>query len=211
MLASPPIDFQVSDSYFVVAHFHYVLFGTIVFAVYSGIYFWFPKFTGRYMNERVGKFHFWLTFIGFHLTFLVQHWLGAKGMPRRYVDYLPTDGFTTMNTISTIGSFVLGASLIPFVWNMYHSYRFGELATADDPWGFGNSLEWATSSPPPRHNFTSIPRIRSERPAFEAHYPHLLDRLEREAHFGRNAHAKVPANAMGSEGARQGSSDPDPS
>jgi cytochrome c oxidase subunit 1 len=185
ILASPPLDFQVTDTYFVVAHFHYVLFGTIVFAVYSGFYFWFPKFTGRFMDERLGKVHFWLTFIGFHLTFLVQHWLGAEGMPRRYVDYLPTDGFTTLNTISTIGSFVLGASLIPFVWNVYRSYRHGEPTSAEDCWGFGNSLEWATSTPPPRHNFTSIPKIRSERPAFEAHYPHLVEQLEEEAHAGR--------------------------
>jgi cytochrome c oxidase subunit I len=85
-----------------------VLFGTIVFAVYSGVYFWFPKFTGRYLDERLGKVHFWLTFIGFHATFLVQHWLGAEGMPRRYADYLPSDGFTTLNTVSTIGSFILG-------------------------------------------------------------------------------------------------------
>ncbi len=214
MLASPPIDFHVADSYFVVAHFHYVLFGTIVFAVFSGVYFWFPKFTGRYLDERLGKLHFWLTFIGFHMTFLVQHWLGAEGMPRRYVDYLPTDGFTGMNTLSTIGSFVLGASMIPFAWNLYHSYRFGEICTADDPWGFGNSLEWATSSPPPRHNFTSIPRIRSERPAFEAHYPHLLQRLEAEAHAGgrhKQPHAASVSDAMSSAGSRQGQNDPDPS
>jgi cytochrome c oxidase subunit 1 len=185
ILASPPLDFHLSDTYFVVAHFHYVLFGTIVFAVYSGIYFWFPKFTGRYMDERLGKLHFWMTFLGFHLTFLVQHWLGELGMPRRYANYLPTDGFTTLNTVSTIGSFVLGASMIPFVWNVYHSYRYGGATTADDPWGFGNSLEWATSSPPPRHNFTSIPRIRSERPAFEMHYPHMGERLQSEAHAGR--------------------------
>ena len=182
LLASPPIDFHVGDTYFLVAHFHYVLFGTIVFAAYSGIYFWFPKFTGRYLDERLGKLHFWLTFIGFHTTFLVMHWLGAKGMPRRYADYLPTDGFTTLNTISTIGSFVLGVSMVPFVYNVYKSYRYGEICDVDDPWGHGNSLEWATSSPPPRHNFTSIPRIRSERPAFEYHYPHLRERLEAEAH-----------------------------
>ncbi|WAX58193.1 cytochrome c oxidase subunit I [Jatrophihabitans cynanchi] len=193
LLASPPLDFQVSDTYFVVAHFHYVLFGTIVFAVYSGFYFWFPKFTGRFLDEKLGKVHFWLTFIGFHMTFLVQHWLGAEGMPRRYADYLPTDGFTALNTFSTIGSFVLGASMIPFVWNVYHSYRYGEITTADDPWGHSNSLEWATSSPPPRHNFTSIPRIRSERPAFEYHYPHLLARLEAEAHSGSRAHREVTA------------------
>ncbi|MCU1657728.1 MAG: cytochrome c oxidase subunit, partial [Pseudonocardiales bacterium] len=169
ILASPPLDFHLSDTYFVVAHFHYVLFGTIVFAAYAGIYFWFPKYTGRYLDERLGKLHFWLTFIGFHTTFLIQHWLGNKGMPRRYADYLPSDGFTTLNTVSTIGAFVLGFSIIPFLYNVYHSYRYGEVTTADDPWGHGNSLEWATSCPPPRHNFTSIPRIRSERPAFEYH------------------------------------------
>ena len=185
ILASPPLDFHLNDSYFLVAHFHYVLFGTIVFAVFSGIYFWFPKFTGRYLDERLGKLHFWLTFIGFHTTFLVQHWLGAEGMPRRYGDYLPSDGFTTLNTISTIGAFLLGISTLPFLWNVYKSYRYGEVVTADDPWGHGNSLEWATSCPPPRHNFTFMPRIRSERPAFESHYPELADRLEMEAHSGR--------------------------
>ncbi|MFL6075689.1 MAG: cytochrome c oxidase subunit I, partial [Mycobacteriales bacterium] len=123
LLASPPIDFHVSDTYFVVAHFHYVLFGTIVFAAYSGIYFWFPKFTGRMLDDRLGKVHFWLTFIGFHTTFLVQHWLGNEGMPRRYPDYLPSDGFTTLNTVSTIGAFILGASTLPFIWNVIKSYK----------------------------------------------------------------------------------------
>ncbi len=101
LLASPPLDFHVSDTYFVVAHFHYVLFGVIVFATYAGVYFWFPKMTGRLLDERLGKLHFWLTMIGFNLTFLVQHWLGDEGMPRRYADYLPTDGFTTLNIVST--------------------------------------------------------------------------------------------------------------
>ena len=119
LLAAPPLDFHVSDTYFVVAHFHYVLFGTIVFATYAGIYFWFPKMTGRMLDETLGKVHFWLTFIGFHTTFLVQHWLGNEGMPRRYADYLPTDGFTTLNTISTIGAFILGASTLPFLWNVF--------------------------------------------------------------------------------------------
>jgi cytochrome c oxidase subunit I len=208
ILASPPLDFHVSDSYFVVAHFHYVLFGTIVFAAYAGVYFWFPKYTGRYLDERMGKLHFWLTFIGFHMTFLVQHWLGAEGMPRRYADYLPTDGFTFLNTWSTIGSFVLGASLIPFAYNIYKSYRYGEVVTADDPWGHGNSLEWATSCPPPRHNFTSIPVIRSERPAFEYHYPHLLDRLEAEAHVGRRH--QPAASTVGGGDAAQSMRDTDP-
>ncbi|HZC53120.1 MAG TPA: cytochrome c oxidase subunit I, partial [Mycobacterium sp.] len=208
LLASPPLDFHVSDTYFVVAHFHYVLFGTIVFAAYAGVYFWFPKFTGRYLDEKLGKLHFWLTFIGFHATFLVQHWLGEKGMPRRYADYLPSDGFTTLNTISTIGSFVLGASMLPFLYNIYKSYRYGEIAVADDPWGHGNSLEWATTSPPPRHNFTFIPRIRSERPAFEYHYPHLLERLEAEAHAGRR-HA-VAGALVGAEGPSSGERDTEP-
>jgi cytochrome c oxidase subunit 1 len=173
LLASPPIDFHVSDTYFVVAHFHYVLFGTIVFATYAGIYFWFPKMTGRMLDERLGKLHFWLTMVGFNLTFLVQHWLGNMGMPRRYADYLPSDGFTTLNTVSTIGAFVLGASTLPFFWNLYKSYQVGQVVEVDDPWGYGNSLEWATSCPPPRHNFTKLPRIRSERPAFDEKFPHL--------------------------------------
>ena len=185
ILASPPLDFHVTDSYFLVAHFHYVLFGTIVFATYAGIYFWFPKIPGRFMNQRLGRWHFWTTFVGFHTTFLVQHWLGAEGMPRRYADYLPSDGFTTLNSISTIGSFVLGASLLPFVWNVFTSYRYGEVVTVDDPWGYGNSLEWATSCPPPRHNFTELPRIRSERPAFELHYPHMVERMRTEEHAAR--------------------------
>jgi cytochrome c oxidase subunit 1 len=211
ILGSPPLDFHLNDSYFVVAHFHYVLFGTIVFAVFGGIYFWFPKFTGRYLDERLGKLHFWATFIGFHTTFLVQHWLGAEGMPRRYGDYLPSDGFTTLNMVSTVGAFLLGIATLPFLWNVYRSYKYGEVVTADDPWGHGNSLEWATSCPPPRHNFTVMPRIRSERPAFEAHYPELADRLELEAHSGGSGPVG-PRNVVGDEvGQRQGAKDPDPS
>ncbi|GAA1808430.1 cytochrome c oxidase subunit I [Planosporangium flavigriseum] len=186
LLGSPPLDWHVTDTYFVVAHLHYVLFGTIVFAVYAGFYFWFPKMTGRMLDERLGRVHFWLTFVGFHTTFLVQHWLGARGMPRRYANYLPTDGFTTLNTISTIGSFVLGASVLPFLWNVWKSFKYGPQVTVNDPWGFGNSLEWATSCPPPRHNFEYIPRIRSERPAFDVKYGQLVsdygrDRTLREA------------------------------
>ena len=182
MLASPPLDFHLADSYFLIAHFHYTLFGTVVFSSFAGVYFWFPKMTGRMLDERLGKIHFWLTFIGFHGTFLIQHWLGNMGMPRRYADYLDSDGFTLFNQISTIFSFVLGASVIPFLWNVFKSWRYGEVVTVDDPWGYGNSLEWATSCPPPRHNFTSLPRIRSERPAFELHYPHMVERMRREAH-----------------------------
>ncbi|MGH3948104.1 MAG: aa3-type cytochrome oxidase subunit I [Pseudonocardiaceae bacterium] len=184
LLAAPVLDFHITDSYFVVAHFHYVLFGTIVFATFAGIYFWFPKITGRMLDEPLGKLHFWLTFIGFHTTFLVQHWLGNEGMPRRYADYLPSDGFTVLNMISSVGSFILGVSMLVFIWNVVRSYRMGDPAGVDDPWGFGNSLEWATTCPPPRHNFLELPRIRSERPAFELHYPHMVERIHGEGHIG---------------------------
>ena len=184
MLAAPALDFHLAESYFLIAHFHYTVFGTVVFSAFAGVYFWFPKMTGRMLDERLGKIHFWLTFIGFHGTFLIQHWVGNMGMPRRYADYLESDGFTIFNQISTVFSFILGASVIPLVWNVFKSYRYGEIVTVDDPWGYGNSLEWATSCPPPRHNFNSLPRIRSERPAFELHYPHMAVRQRAEAHAG---------------------------
>ncbi|MBE4717223.1 cbb3-type cytochrome c oxidase subunit I, partial [Pseudarthrobacter sp. AB1] len=182
ILASPPLDFHVSDSYFVVAHFHYVVFGTVVFAMFAGFYFWWPKFTGKMLNERLGKIHFWMLFLGFHGTFLIQHWLGVMGMPRRYADYLVEDNFAWMNQFSTIGSFLLGASMIPFFWNVYITSRSSERVEVDDPWGFGASLEWATSCPPPRHNFTSLPRIRSERPALDLHHPELSIRAHETTH-----------------------------
>ena len=173
ILASPPLDFHVSDTYFLVAHFHYVVFGTVVFAMFSGFYFWWPKWTGKMLNERLGKWHFWLLFIGFHTTFLVQHWLGVAGMPRRYATYSPDDGFTWMNQVSTFGSWFLAVSMIPFLLNVYITARKAPRVTVNDPWGYGASLEWATSCPPPRHNFTSIPRIRSERPAFDLNHPEV--------------------------------------
>ncbi|KOU09424.1 cytochrome C oxidase subunit I [Streptomyces sp. NRRL F-5755] len=173
ILASPPLDFQVTDTYFVVAHFHYVVFGTVVFAMFAGFYFWWPKFTGKMLDERLGKLHFWTLFIGFHTTFLVQHWLGVAGMPRRISDYLAADGFTALNTLSTIGAFLLGLSTLPFLYNVWKTTKYGTKVEADDPWGFGRSLEWATSCPPPRHNFLTIPRIRSESPAFDLHHPEI--------------------------------------
>ena len=171
ILASPPLDFHISDTYFVVAHFHYVVFGTVVFAMFSGFYFWWPKWTGKMLNDRLGHVHFWMLFIGFHMTFLVQHWLGVVGMPRRYYTYLAEDGFTWMNQISTVGAMILGLSMVPFLWNVWITARTAPKVEVDDPWGTGRSLEWATSCPPPRHNFTSIPRIRSESPAFDLHHP----------------------------------------
>ena len=175
MLAAPPIDFHVSDSYFVVAHFHYTVFGTVVFAMFGGYYFWWPKMTGRMLDERLGKLHFWTLFVGFHTTFLIQHWLGVMGMPRRYADYLASDGFTTYNMISTVGALILGSSSLVFFWNVYKTWKHAPLVKVNDPWGFGASLEWATSCPPPRHNFTQLPRIRSERPAFDLKFPELAE------------------------------------
>jgi cytochrome c oxidase subunit 1 len=172
ILASPPLDFHISDTYFVVAHFHYVVFGTVVFAMFAGFYFWWPKLTGKMLNNTLGKIHFWALFIGFHTTFLIQHWLGMLGFPRRYADYSAADGFTDLNALSSIGAFLLGASTLVFLYNIHWTHRHAPKVTVDDPWGFGNSLEWATSCPPPRHNFTSLPRIRSERPAFDLHHPH---------------------------------------
>jgi cytochrome c oxidase subunit I len=182
ILASPALDFHVHDTYFVVAHFHYVVFGTVVFAMFGGFYFWWPKWTGKMLNERLGKIHFWMLFLGFHTTFLIQHWLGVVGMPRRYADYLPEDGFTDFHQLSTIGAYLLGASIIPFFWNVYITWRSGKKVEVDDPWGFGASLEWATSCPPPRHNFATIPRIRSERPALDLHHPELAPRTHDTSH-----------------------------
>ena len=173
ILSAPPLDFAVSDSYFVVAHFHYTVFGTVVFLFFAGLYFWWPKMTGKMLNERLGKIHFWLLFVGFQVTFLVQHWLGVQGMPRRYGDYLPADGFELLNTISTVGAAILGISTLFFIWNVIKTQRTAPKVTVDDPWGWGGSLEWATSCPPPRHNFVTLPRIRSERPAFDLHHPEL--------------------------------------
>jgi cytochrome c oxidase subunit 1 len=166
IVASPPLDFQFHDTYFVVAHFHNVLVGGSVFGLFGGIYFWFPKMFGRRLDERLGRIHFWSWVVGFVMTFLPQYQLGAMGMPRRYPDYSPDLGWTTLNTISTLGSMLLGLGTIPFLVAVFLALR----RTPDqpnDPWG-GNSLEWWTTSPPPHHNFRSIPPIRSERPVFDA-------------------------------------------
>ncbi|URM89043.1 cytochrome c oxidase subunit I [Streptomyces sp. MRC013] len=173
ILGSPPLDWHVTDTYFVVAHFHYVVFGTVVFAMFAGFHFWWPKMTGTMLDERLGKIHFWTLFVGFHLTFLVQHWLGAQGMPRRYADYLAADGFTGLNMLSSIGAFLLGLSTLPFLYNVWKTAKIGKRVDVDDPWGYGRSLEWATSCPPPRHNFLTLPRVRSESPAFDLHHPEV--------------------------------------
>ncbi|SEP88171.1 cytochrome c oxidase subunit I [Streptomyces radiopugnans] len=199
LLASPPLDWHVTDSYFVVAHFHYVVFGTVVFAMFAGFHFWWPKFTGKMLDERLGKITFWVLFIGFHTTFLVQHWLGAEGMPRRYADYLAADGFTALNTVSTIGSFLLGMSFLVFWYNVWKTAKYAPKITVNDPWGYGRSLEWATSCPPPRHNFVTLPKVRSESPAFDLHHPDVAA-IDQAENVGRRDIADVTPERRGDMG-----------
>jgi cytochrome c oxidase subunit I len=161
-LATFPVDWQLNDTYFVVAHFHYVLMGGAVFTVFCGIYYWFPKMTGRLLDERLGKVSFWWMFIGFNMTFFVQHALGLSGMPRRIYTYAPGLGWSTYNLISTIGSFILGIGVLLTIINVARSLKVGRIA-GPDPWK-GNTLEWFTASPPPVNNFDEIPRIRSVEP-----------------------------------------------
>ena len=171
LLASPPVDFATHDTYFVVAHFHNVLFGTAVFAGFAGIYYWYPKITGRMMKEGLGKIHFWLTFIGFWMTFAPQYLVGLRGMPRRIDTYQASDGFTFLNRISTVGAYILGLSVVFLIINFWVSWR-KPVAAGDNPWD-GQALEWGTTSPPPHHNFASLPPIRSERPVWDANHPDL--------------------------------------
>jgi len=155
MLGAVPIDIHVSQTYFIVAHIHYVLFGGSVFTIFAGIYYWFPKMTGRMYDEKLGKLHFWLTFVGFNLTFFPMHILGTEGMPRRVADYLPK--FADLNMFISLASFGLGASVIVFLYNMITSWRFGEIAPAN-PWR-ALTLEWQVTSPPPTFNFDEIPQV----------------------------------------------------
>jgi cytochrome c oxidase subunit I len=162
ILAIFPVDWQLTDTYFVVAHLHYVLFGGSVFAIFAGLYYWFPKMSGRMLSEGLGKLSFWLMLVGFNLTFLIQHSLGMSGMPRRIYRYENAPEWGTMNLISTIGSFILGVGVLVTVINVLWSIKNGRKA-GNDPWQ-GNTLEWFTTSPPPPNNFDVVPRVRSVEP-----------------------------------------------
>jgi cytochrome c oxidase subunit 1 len=164
--ASPAMDFAITDTYWVVAHIHYVLFGGTVFGIMAGMYYWFPKITGRMLSAKLGHWHFWVQLIGFNLTFFPMHILGLRGMPRRIADYAPDRGWTFLNLLATVGAFLIGVSMLIFLANVIVTLRQPRDAV-DDPWD-GNTLEWFTTSPPPPHNFDALPEILSNRPVYDA-------------------------------------------
>ncbi len=186
-----PVDFALHDTYYVVAHIHYVLFGGSAFGVFAGIYYWFPKMTGRMLDETLGKIQFALMFVGFNLTFFPMHQLGLAGMPRRIADYSANAGWTDLNLVATIGGFLIAASILPFLWNVFVSLRSGKVA-GNDPWE-ANTLEWATTSPPPPYNFEHLPPIRSERPLFDLRHGLTTDAVRPAA----SGHLPAPSAPAG--------------
>jgi cytochrome c oxidase subunit I len=188
--ASAPIDWQMTDTYYVVAHFHYVLFGGTAFAIFAGVYYWFPKMSGRMLSERVGRFHFWLMVLGFNLTFFVQHFLGFAGMPRRVYTYPDVPTWGALNLVSTVGAFLMGIAALVFIGNIVWSLRSGARAT-DNPWDAW-TLEWATTSPPPPHNFDAVPPIRGRRPLWDLAHPVATEAAEEAIEVEAKGDAREP-------------------
>ncbi|MGH2350348.1 MAG: cytochrome c oxidase subunit I [Chloroflexota bacterium] len=206
-LASPPVDLQQTDSYYVVAHIHYVLFGGSIFGLFAGLYYWWPKMFGRFLDEGLGKLHFWTMMVGFNLTFFPMHWLGTEGMPRRIYTYFPGYGWEIWNLMASIGAYILGASILMFVANVVLTTRKpAEERMPDNPWEAA-TLEWGTTSPPPAHNFDVVPVVYSRYPLWE-------DREPVEAHGGAAPRTNVdavshpadaePSSGRGEHGAEQG-------
>jgi cytochrome c oxidase subunit I len=172
-LAIVPFDYQVTDTYFVVSHLHYVLFGGSVFGIFAGIFYWFPKITGKLLNERLGQIQFWLMLIGVNLTFFPMHIMGLLGMPRRIYTYPGNLGWNELNLLATIGAFTLGVAMLVFLWNFVITLRSGE-AAGTDPWD-AFTLEWDTDSPPKPYNFLEVPTVRSRRPFYDIKNPMTAD------------------------------------
>jgi cytochrome c oxidase subunit 1 len=175
MLGVVPFDWQLTDSYFVVAHFHFVLVGAIIFNIFAAIYYWFPKVTGRMLGETLGHWHFWLLVIGFNMTFVTLHFAGVLGMPRRIYTYPADRGLEIWNLIATIGALIQGAAIVVFLVNVIISLRRGK-PSSDDPWDAW-TLEWSTTSPPPAYNFDTIPEVKSRRPLWDLKHPNDPDWL----------------------------------
>jgi cytochrome c oxidase subunit 1 len=172
-LAVVPFDYQVTDTYFVVSHIHYVLFGGSALAIFGGFYYWFPKMSGKLLNERLGQLHFWLVLIGLNLAFFPMHILGLLGMPRRVYTYPANLGWNDLNLISSVGAFLIGLGVMVFLTNIIISLKQGE-AAGDDPWD-AYTLEWDTTSPPKKYNFLTLPVVRSRRPFYDKKYPEVAD------------------------------------
>ena len=192
-LAVVPFDFHVQDTYWVVSHLHYVLVAGSVFGIFAGLYYWFPKMTGRLLDERLGKLHWALLFVGTNVAFFPQHLLGLDGMIRRIVDYAPNPGWTELNFLSTIGAFTIAISTLPFMWNVFVTLR-GPRNAPDDPWD-ANTLEWATTSPPPPYNFDELPPVRSERPLFDLKYGAVVPRVAAYPAGAGETHGEFRADA----------------
>jgi cytochrome c oxidase subunit 1 len=183
MHASPPADLQQTDTYFIVAHFHYVMFGGSMMGLFAGVYFYYPKITGRLLNEGLGKAHFWVTAIGMNLTFFPMHMSGLLGMPRRIYRYDAGQGWDGFNLASSIGAYILGAGMLLFAWNVLRSRKRGVIA-GNDPWG-GPNLEWMIPSPPPEYNFARIPAVTSRYPLWDLKQPHLTSDIPHTTHGDR--------------------------
>jgi cytochrome c oxidase subunit I len=190
MHASPPIDLHHQDSYFVVAHIHYVLFGGSIFGLFAGIYYWWPKIFGTMLDDGLGKVHFWLTFLAMNVTFFPMHFLGVDGMPRRIFTYMGEDGWSEWNLIASLGAFALAGSTLVFMYNVWKTQHSGEPAPAD-PWD-GATLEWATSSPPPEHDFDRIPRVTSSRPFWDEKHETPEAERDRKHWMPPEAHIHMP-------------------